>query len=123
MGQNFMDEDLENLANPGYYSVMVSDANGCEVSMDSILVEAILAVKPGIQFDDIKVYPVPTQDVLTIDYERQMTEVYISGIDGRTYSKINHPAGNQLNVADLQEGMYVLRMTDGTSWFVARIVK
>ena len=123
MGQNFMDEDLENLANPGYYSVMVSDANGCEVSMDSILVEAILAVKPGIQFDDIKVYPVPTQDVLTIDYERQMTEVYISGIDGRTYSKINHPVGNQLNVADLQEGMYVLRMTDGTSWFVARIVK
>lgn len=118
-----MQEDLEDITSGGLYAVVVTDANGCSAIRDTIEVQVIDAIFQAPNITQLKVYPVPTQDVLTIDYEHQITEVYISGIDGRTYSRINNPAGNQLNVADLQEGMYVLRMTDGTSWFVARIMK
>ena len=71
----------------------------------------------------LKVYPVPTQDILIIDHETRMTEVQIMAIDGRLQQRILNPTANKLQVGDLEPGLYVLRMTDGENWFVARMVK
>jgi hypothetical protein len=122
-GNQIPGEDLNNLFEPGYYHVFVMDANGCEVTVDSILVDEDVAVRPAPDFKDIKVYPVPTPDVLYIDFEKPVTEALISGIDGRLYKHILHPDANKLQVGDLEPGWYIIRMTDGQSWYIARMVK
>ena len=61
--------------------------------------------------------------MLHIDADLQMTEVTIMGVDGRLLKQFKNPASNNLQVADLEQGWYVLRMTDGESWYVARMVK
>ena len=82
-----------------------------------------VAVNPDPKFKSLKVYPVPTGNVLHIEYDRQMTEVMILGIDGRLIKQFKNPASNNLQVADLEPGWYFLRMTDGETWYVARMVK
>jgi hypothetical protein len=88
-----------------------------------VLVELDVAVNPGPAFKSLKVYPVPTGDVLHIESDLQMTEVTIMGVDGRMLKQFKNPAANNLQVADLEPGWYFLRMTDGESWYVARMVK
>ena len=117
------EKDLEGITSPGFYNIAVTDSNGCVVNIDPIEVQIMDAIFNTPDITHLKVYPVPTQNFLTIEHEYAITEVIITGIDGRTQSRILNPVSNRLDVGHLQEGMYVLRMTDGNSWFVARIVK
>ncbi len=116
------EEDLVGIFS-GLYMVDVTDANGCFANVDSIEVQQSFGLFPAPDISLIKVYPVPTQDVLIIDSETQITEVQVTGIDGRLQKRVLNPTGNKLQVGDLESGIYVLRMTDGESWFVARMVK
>jgi len=121
-GSTSTDEDLNFLNLIGSYTVVVTDANGCETST-TVTVDVIDAVDPGPVFQPIKVYPVPTTDVLHVDMENEITEALIMGIDGRLYKRILNPASNNLQVGGLESGWYILRITDGQSWFIARMVK
>ena len=121
-GSQVVTEDLTLLSLPGFYTVIVSDQNQC-TSTITVLVEMDVAVNPDPKFKSLKVYPVPTGNVLHIEYDRQMTEVMILGIDGRLIKQFKNPASNNLQVADLEPGWYFLRMTDGETWYVARMVK
>ncbi|MDZ4749284.1 MAG: T9SS type A sorting domain-containing protein [Saprospiraceae bacterium] len=115
-------EDLSLLTQVGFYTLLVTDQNGC-TTVATVLVELDVAVNPGPDFKPLKVYPVPTGDVLHVDFDRQMTEVMIMGIDGRLQKQFKNPASNNLQVADLEPGWYIIRMTDGVSWYIARMVK
>ncbi len=121
-GSQVTTEDLTLLTIPGFYTLIVSDQNQCTATV-TVLVDIALAVNPGLEFKALKVYPVPTGDVLHIDSDLQMTEVTIMGVDGRLLKQFKNPASNNLQVADLEPGWYFLRMTDGESWYVARMVK
>ena len=121
-GSQVTDEDLSNLTVAGFYNVVVTDANGCETSA-TVMVDVDVAVGPSPVFKPIKVYPVPTTDVLHVDMENEITEALIMGIDGRLYKRILNPASNNLQVGELEAGWYILRITDGKSWFIARMVK
>ena len=122
-GDQIPGEDLDHLFEAGYYSVTATDGNGCQTTEDSILVEHILAVGNTPKFQTLKVYPVPTADVLYINFENQITEAFISGIDGRVYKHFVNPESNKLQVGELEQGWYIIRMTDGRSWYIARMVK
>ena len=123
-GGTFFPFDLEftDLDMPGIYQLDVTDNNLCKTSI-LILLELEVSIKQGPEFKSLRVYPVPTGDVLHIDADLQMTEVTIMGVDGRLLKQFKNPASNNLQVADLEQGWYVLRMTDGESWYVARMVK
>jgi len=122
-GGSLNTEDLNGLFVYGNYSVTVTDAAGCAATLDSIFVDQDVAVDPTPQFKSLKVYPVPTDDVLFIDMENPITEVLISGVDGRLYKRIINPLFNQLDVSDLGLGWYIIRISDGHSWYNARMVK
>lgn len=115
-------EDISQLTQAGFYTLFVTDQNGCTLEV-TVLVELDVAVNPGPEFKPLKVYPVPTDDVLHIDSELQMTEVKIIGVDGRLIKQFRNPASNNLQVADVAPGWYVIRMTDGISWYISRMVK
>ncbi|HEY3385483.1 MAG TPA: T9SS type A sorting domain-containing protein [Saprospiraceae bacterium] len=82
-----------------------------------------IAVEPISTFKSIKVYPVPTEDVLFIDIENPITEILISGADGRLYKRITRLASKSIEVADLVPGWYFLKIFDGHRWYVARMIK
>ena len=116
-------QDLDGLTVAGYYSLLVTDAAGCTLTMDSIFVDMEVAVDPSPNINIIKVYPVPADDILFIESDEQITEVIITGIDGRTLRRIEHPLSNRIDVGDLEVGWYVLRIAAGEKWHIARLVK
>jgi hypothetical protein len=116
-------EDQLSIAQSGNFTVVVTDANGCTASMDSIFVGMEVGVKPEPKFTPLKIYPVPAIDELHIDLDVPVTEVIISGIDGRTVLQDNNVQQNILDVSRLDSGWYVLRISDGHRWYIARMVK
>ena len=121
-GSQSGDEDLISLTIPGFYTVIVTDANACSTEL-TVLVELDVAVNPVASIKSVKVYPVPVKETLYVDFEGVMTEVNILGIDGRVQKRIVRPTSNALDVNDLEPGWYIIRFTDGESWYVARMVK
>jgi hypothetical protein len=121
-GSQVTDEDLNALSIAGFYNIAVTDANGCETGA-IVLVDMDVAVEPTPVFKPIKVYPVPTSDILHVELDQEITEALIMGIDGRLQKRILNPASNNLQVGELEPGWYILRMTDGQSWYIARMVK
>ncbi|MBP8085986.1 MAG: T9SS type A sorting domain-containing protein [Saprospiraceae bacterium] len=119
VGVIYTTEDLNNLEHYGLYSLMLLDDKGCLLHY----VDMSVAVKPSPSFESIKVYPVPAKDVLIIDTEKLVSEVLISGVDGRVFKRLNQPESNRLDIADLGPGWYVLRIRMGNTWYVARMVK
>lgn len=119
VGVIYTTEDLNNLEHYGLYSLMLLDDKGCVLQY----VDMSVAVKPFPSFESIKVYPVPAKDVLIIDTEKLVSEVWISGVDGRVYKHIIRPESNQLDIVDLGPGWYILRIRTGNTWYVARVVK
>ncbi len=122
-GDTSSTEDLSGLDQVGDYSLQVTDGNECVVILDSINVPLSIAVDPSPTFRTLRVYPVPADDNLTIEIEKQLTEVMILGVDGRLYQQVLNPSSNKIDVADLDAGWYILRMTDGENWYIARMVK
>ncbi len=116
-------EDLNNLSVFGNYSVTVTDANGCIAIMDSIFVDQDVAVNQVPHFKSLKVYPVPTDDVLIVEMESPIVDAFITGVDGRLYKRITNPSGHKLDVSELEPGWYMIRISDGQNWYIARMVK
>lgn len=116
-------EDLNNLTQSGYYSLLLTDAVGCHFILDSVYVDQEVALNSFPSYQTLKVYPVPAKDVLYINMDRAVTEVRISGIDGRLCKTIFHPVSNQLDLSDLDPAWYVVRVNDGVNWKIARIIK
>jgi hypothetical protein len=116
-------EDQVALSETGYYSVLATDASGCTTLLDSIFVGIDVAVKPVPKVTALKVYPVPTKDLLHIDLEGSVKEVIVSGIDGRNVMQTQDLQNNILDVSRLESGLYFLRISDGKQWYVARMVK
>jgi hypothetical protein len=115
-------EDQLSISQSGNYTVMVTDANGCTATMDSIFVGMEVAVKEP-KFTPLKIYPVPAIDELHIELDVPVTEVIVSGIDGRTVLQDKNIQQNILDVSILDSGWYVLRISDGHRWYIARMVK
>ena len=116
-------EDLTGLGEFGFYTIEVVDAANCTVTLDSIFVDQVDAVYNPSKFKDVRIYPNPAQDKLFVQIEGNIQEALISGIDGRLYKRIGQPLNNELNVHELQAGWYILRISDGTNWYIARFVK
>jgi hypothetical protein len=122
-GSQSATEDLLDITLQGLYSVQVTDANGCTLGVDSIEVLLDVSVGPEIQFTPLTVYPVPVDHMLYFKMETPAKEIMVTGIDGRTWLHTKNTSTYNLDVSLLEPGWYVLRISDGTAWYVAKMIK
>lgn len=120
-GQSASTEDITGLSEAGQYYVAVFDSNLCS-TVDSFTVELINGTNT-IRPSQVKVYPVPATDWLTISLDKPIREVYVSGVDGRMMKHITSPYSNRIFVGDLQDGVYFLQISDGVKWYSAKMIR
>ena len=113
------DQNLSNLA-AGAYIVAITDANGCQLVSDTILIDNITATSEIQQHFEI--YPNPAGTFLNIDAD---FEWYLELLD-LTGNKIAHFAssaqGDKLSLAGIDSGMYFLVLYKGDQMSVLKLV-
>ncbi|MBN30686.1 MAG: hypothetical protein CL845_01620 [Crocinitomicaceae bacterium] len=112
-------EDIEGL-NPGTYQVEVTDSNGCSASSFEIVVETIVGVSEFSEAFQLRVYPNPVIDWLTVEVPLIGKALTIEVFDGmgrlvwqQTSSSYTQP--NKIYVGSLARGNYVIRVSSGLS--------
>ncbi len=112
--------------NLGYYRLKTIDLDGTEH-----LSQVITITRDQKGFALINVYPVPTKSTATIEFisnSNTNIEVTIVDVAGRIISTDEMVASEGMNnhvvqVEHLAAGVYFVRMNDGNSEFIGRIVK
>ena len=116
----------DNPLSQGYYRLRTIDLDGQE-SLSPVI--SITRDKKG--FALLNVYPVPTKSTATIEFVSNTNatiEVTLVDVAGRIIATNNITASEGLNthliqVEHLAAGIYFVRMNDGTSELIGRIVK
>jgi surface protein len=70
---------------------------------------------------DISMYPNPASDVVYIDGNYSQLKVVVYDILGKQV--MNKPIKNTMNISQLEKGIYILQLSDGTKQNTQRIIK
>jgi hypothetical protein len=70
---------------------------------------------------DISMYPNPASDILFIDGNYSQLKVIVYDILGKQV--MNKPIKNTMNISQLEKGIYILQLSDGTKQNTQRIIK
>jgi hypothetical protein len=66
-------------------------------------------------------YPNPASDIVFIDGNYSQLKVVVYDILGKQV--MNKPIKNSINISQLEKGVYVLQLSDGTKRNTQRIIK
>jgi len=97
--------------NDQYVWVMVTDSNNC-LAYDSIEITVRNQLNTADNLlNKTRIYPVPAHDMLNIDVQYGISEITLTDIMGKTIlHKTVSPGINSINVSNLAEGSYFLRI-------------
>lgn len=107
-------KDIGNLGF-GNYTVVVTDANGCEISVQNIVVTNIVGASEPAWANGLSILPNPTTGQVQILFAQILTgEIEVSVLDatGRVAAKMVSTNGQtiDLDLSNLPEGIYVVRL-------------
>jgi len=114
-GDPFSDqEDISDLG-PGVYNCMITNANGCVISTEEIIIEMESSTNELNLLESVEIYPNPASNVLMIKWDQipsNNIEYAIKGVDGKIWkSKAwNGELISQINVDDLPEAIYFVHL-------------
>jgi hypothetical protein len=98
------------------HQVTITDANACELISEDFFI--VLGVNEK-EFD-IKIYPIPADELLNIQTERSfgsLNSVRILDLQGRiVLSKTTNEWPLQIDVSHLSPGQYILEIGYGSQW-------
>jgi len=104
----------------GWYTVMVTNSNGCSATSDSVFIDVTEGVATIGSNSGISVYPSPTTDIVNVDFinTKHLTaaNLYITDNVGQVvFIQSNLQQKNKISVKDLSPGSYfiVLKTPDG----------
>src|SRR5690606_35672244 len=85
--------------------------------------EVVTAVNHPEASGAIKVYPNPIHDYLTIESPTSQKLSYqLLNVRGKTLMLSYFNKSTKINLSHLPEGIYILRISDGDTWFQTRKV-
>ena len=115
---NSQTESMAVYLNSGWYSVVVTDANGCQLT-DSVFVESEVGIE-DINLTGVLLYPNPAETVVFLS--SQVNNVVIIDAMGRQIK--SYPSVAEFNVEQLASGSYQLIITnEGKKSFLSFVKK
>ncbi|SEA66604.1 T9SS type A sorting domain-containing protein [Psychroflexus halocasei] len=132
-------EDLEVILNDTYTdeSLELSDAVNYVFNIDSNISESIASDRFYISFENvtmgttqpdlanaIRLYPNPTEDLLTIDVnDFDVEQLKLYSIQGQELDSMTMPENNTLNVSHLNTGVYIIKIITNQGTSVQKFIK
>ena len=110
------------------YNAAVVQADYCGAQGFGETEDYIVTIALGVSVEEnplnvITVYPIPANNTLRIAGRSNKLEVTLMDQTGRLVKAVSmNSASSEINVSDLAEGIYMLRMTDGKNVSVRKIV-
>jgi hypothetical protein len=112
----------------GEYWVIYTNEDGCSVESDrvgnSIIITEVGIFEQQVELD-VRLYPNPTNDLLNIAFDESLDQVMLLTLDGKIImNETNLNAGiNQLNLAHLPSGTYLIQMIKDDQVLVKKVIK
>jgi hypothetical protein len=110
-------ESMAVYLNSGWYSVNVTDANGCQLT-DSVFVDSNVGLTEG-KSEFIIIYPNPTSEMLNFNISAYKIEIL--DLNGRIVKST--ATSNKVDVRNLSAGNYILKIINENSISTHRFVK
>ena len=90
-----------------FYSLSITDSLGCSNLDDIFEVFVNPTSTINVEPSNLKVYPIPAVDIINIESEAKLDYVRLYDINGNL---IKHRKENQLDISELNVGMYILQI-------------
>jgi hypothetical protein len=116
---NSQPESLAVYLNSGWYTVSITDANGCQIS-DSVFVESQLGMEENKVSNMIIIYPNPVKDIMY--FNKLIEKVEILDVLGRIIC-ISEIKNNTINLSNLSSGSYTIKLYNQGRYSVHSFVK
>ncbi len=100
-------------------------SNGGDMALNIILKKGTVQINPAIAREEPKIYPNPANSYISFEnfLEPTLQEVSLVNMNGQLVKKkLNFPAVNPLNVVDLPEGIYFVRVVLADRIFVNKLI-
>ncbi len=115
-----------NVSVSGYYSVMITDTNGCTALSDSEYVSAVGLTSLSSQ--GITINPNPVNDILQINAEKNLnyTSLQIFDISGKEIENISvdkQISQLYVNVRNLSSGLYLMKLNRENDFSMFKFIK
>ncbi len=112
-----------------YYTITVTDANGCDGTSDSlkVIVNLCTGINESEENSSIKVFPVPASDIIMVKLNTKMVnsnvtiEIY-SALGELVYKNEDQNQNNLIDVKNISSGIYFLRCKTTERIFEKKIV-
>lgn len=109
----------------GYnYTVVISDANNCKTSV-SFSVDCVTGINTISNSDIVKLLPNPNNGLFYIQNTMSgHTQYYLLDLTGRVIrSFVNNSNNVEVNISDLSQGMYIIKITNGQTVIQLPVIK
>jgi hypothetical protein len=103
-------EDVSGLS-AGYYEVIITDANGCQFTIDTDLNQTSLAGFGELTGNDVNVYPNPVTENATISWRgNDVDYLMVSNMNGQVVTNENVSMTNTYALSNLNSGVYMINL-------------
>jgi hypothetical protein len=111
----------------GAYTVLYTDANGCEAfsTGSNIIFITDVGIEEPVSGFDVKLYPNPTNGLLNVELEEGVDQLHIISLNGQVmYVENNLLDGiSTIDMKDFADGTYIIRLVKGDTVVTKRVVK
>lgn len=127
-------EDQTNVA-AGYYTVTVTDANGCTATTDATVEQYIAADTTnngggnngtaGVEENtsiDMNIYPNPAAENATISWKNEVNTLQIINAQGQVIAQENVTNTNSFQVTDLATGSYFVQLSNNNNTTTKKLI-
>jgi PKD repeat protein len=114
----------------GTYNVMLAVNNSSTGCSDTTYTNVVVAAEVGIASmdDSFKIYPIPSNDFVTIEFLNGNTEsykAYLIGMNGQIIAEmpVSAKSNNQFDISTVERGNYFIKIQNENSESIFQIVK